>query len=324
MSLDYDKHTLQRLTALKLLRENIFSSNPSTYGFTDIAGDFPGAIKDFSGIFENVLPSQAIISKDPKIRKQQILEAVKKIKNLQQSQSNKKTNKLDLLKQMALQAKDTAVGSIVPSLALSGLINFLNFKKPWKYTGNKLKLVSPIDPVNKYKSFKNKKNRFKVFLRQTARDTFEGVRDAALISSFNPLISSKAEMSPEAINEAANILYNNPQITSLPAAEILSALPEIKTYNSKFKGPLEGLAVGTAHGALSPMPMALMSSAIHLATKKPSLSNISNTFNNHLIKRLKKTIPLTSLVGGITGLASGMITNKFNKKNNEEDFYNQA
>lgn len=310
-----DSSYLQRLAALKLLRENLLLSNPSTYAATDIAEDFPGQIRNVTSILKNVLPSQAIISKDPEKRKKQIIDAVRKIKDSQNSES------LVPYKEIVNNATDMALGSVVPSVALSGLIGLLNFRKPWERKGffrKKLNFRSPIDPIGKIKELKNNKGALSEFLKDIGKDTATNVATAATIAGITPLLSSKLPMSDRALKDAANVMQKFPQLTSLPSSELLSVMDQ-EGEASKKMNALTGAGLGAGIGILGILPPALIKSV------GSSLANKSlASFGRHLVNNLKKDLPVTALAGSAIGGISGYMTDKFDRKNYEKDLYDKV
>lgn len=304
---------LQRLAALKLLRENILLSDPSTYSATDIAEDFPEPFKFYTQNLKNVLPSQAILSKNPEERKKQIIAAVKKIKSSQNAEGAKLP-----YNEILDNAKDMAIGSLGPSIALSAIFNLLNFRKPWsRNPQGKLQLRSPIDPVKKYYDLKNKKNRFKLLLRNIKNDTIKNTATAALIAGAVPLFSSKLNINDRALKDAANIIHRNPQITALPAAELLSILPEQKE-KSKLKDVLTGAGLGVG----AAMPGVLIPSALGAIGKSISDKSVKG-LGKYLLNNLRKNTLSTMIAGGSLGALSGLLTNRFNRQNYEKDLYDK-
>jgi hypothetical protein len=82
-----DSTYLQRLAALKLLRENIFYAHPKAYAAADIAHDIPGTGRYVGESMGDYLPAKAIISNNVEERKQQIKDALLKIQQTKQSKS---------------------------------------------------------------------------------------------------------------------------------------------------------------------------------------------------------------------------------------------
>jgi len=117
-----DTSAFDRWMALKLLRENMLYSNPSTYAMTDIAEDLPGAAKPVGHVLKNVLPSMAIIPEDPEARRAQIDQAIARIKS-------SKSSKEELKKEMLHNALSMGKATVLPSLAFA-LLGPLLFRNP--------------------------------------------------------------------------------------------------------------------------------------------------------------------------------------------------
>jgi hypothetical protein len=335
---------LDRLIALKLLRENMFFEKPDVYGWSDIAEDMPGGARAVGGIIKNIVPSLAIIDKDPELRKAQIDKAVERIKN---SQGSKEGLKKEIIDNVVSMAK----GSVIPSLGLSLAFQLLGFRMPWASkiikkpivnpaTGAKTmqsvvggrKFRSPINPIlglkRLFSSFKRPK-----LIRDTINDTMLGVGLSAAAGAIVPIAAHGKQISPKALEDARKILEKDPYLTSLPASEMMSA---IKEETNEPPNRLKNLAVGTGLGALTgaaaAIPTLLVPGGKFLfsrglaATKPAAYAALKNKFlkttkNNLLIGG----VGLGGALGAFSGLASsGNVIDDEYERINEEKKLNAA
>jgi len=114
---------LQRLVALKLLRENMYYANPGTYAFSDVAHDIPGVGRYLGPAAGDYLPSKAIISNDPETRKQQIKDAILRIKATKKSKSS-------LGKEILHNAASMGLASIPAGFILGSLFHLSGLRLP--------------------------------------------------------------------------------------------------------------------------------------------------------------------------------------------------
>lgn len=114
---------LQRLVALKLLRENMYYANPGTYAFTDVAHDIPGVGRYLGSGAGDYLPSKAIISEDPEVRKKQIKDAIIRIKSTKKSKSS-------LGKEVLRNAANMGLASIPAGFLFGSLFHLSGLRMP--------------------------------------------------------------------------------------------------------------------------------------------------------------------------------------------------
>jgi hypothetical protein len=296
-----DNSTLaDRYAAMKLLRENMFYNDPEKFVKTDIAEDLPGELRDVAPIFKNVLPSAAIISKDPDERKKQIAAAINRIKTSGESKSA-------LGKEILTNVKTMGLGAIAPAFAISLAFSLLNIRNP------KIRAVrgggfrSPFGTGRVLKGlFSNPRYR-RMMLRENAHEALTAGALGAFSGVAYPLLGHLQRPSDKSLEEAGQIMQEQPYITGLPASELLSVMRD-KTQPSKLKNT----AIGAGFGALSGGVGAVTPAILKLLTK--GTSNLLNKRpigeGSHEILRelIKKRLPMAASVGAGVGGLSGLLT----------------
>lgn len=305
-----------RLVALKLLRENMFYNDPKTYAFTDIAEDLPGDARAIAPIFKNVLPSAAIISRDPAERDKQIDAAIQRIKESKKSKSK-------LLDEIKHNVTHLTPEAIKGGLLFSALPTLLGLRAPWtRNAAGALRPQMPMAPISALKKLFTSKahatpnapgatwlprQRHLKYLRDTAKDVAHGGlyagTYAAGAGALVPLFAGNYELSDDALQEAKEIMQKNPYITSLPASEMLSAIRQHKN-----ESPLSGeqraknTLLGAGLGAATALPGALIPAALsgvgRLATNTlgrvaSKIPNVGIAKINNFLKSHSNSLPLS-------------------------------
>ena len=290
-----------RLVALKLLRENMFYADPKTYAYTDIAEDFPGTAKAVAPILKNVLPSAAIISRNPEERAKQIDAAIEKIKATRKSKGSLLGEMWDNVKHLTPEAmRAGALFSAVPTL--------LGMRYPWaRNAAGKLRPQMPIAPISAIKKFFTTKahidpnlsplannwmagEKLKAHRRHFAKNVLEnslmGGAYSAAAGVALPLFAGNYELSDNALQEAKEIMQKNPYITSLPASEMMSAIRQHKSEQPLSSGQrIKNTLLGTGLGALTSLPGAAV----------PAILSGAGRFSSNALGRLLSKLPNTGL-----------------------------
>jgi hypothetical protein len=289
MSENADNSTfLKRYLALKTLRENVFLNNPTAYGLLDIAEDIPGAGRGIAPFLSDTLPSAALLSSDPDKRKQQVSEAVQKIKATKDDSS-------ELKKQMLTNALSMFVTGIPTGLAVSGGFNLLGLRSPFK--GG---LRSPITLGRNIHKLRNSTAYRKALLSRMGEDASKGAVLAGVSGALTPLIASKAQFTEQDLAKAETILNKYPISSSLPAGDVLSAMPDRLSKGSVLENTGAGAGIGMLMGAVgTAIPPAL--SAPKELIKSPHLSTLANLFARSARKSLLGNTALLGALGGVAG-----------------------
>jgi hypothetical protein len=314
---------------MKLLRENMFYSDPKTYAYTDIAEDLPGPARAIAPILKNVLPSAAIISKDPAEREKQIDEAIQKIKNSKKSKSK-------LLGEMMQNVTHLAPEAAKAGLAFSALTALLGVRSPFKQNSWKPQLpFAPISAIKKLllskahvretpagrssafqalrqaRQAKVSPRRHINHIKATAKDLAHGAlysgAYAAGTGALIPAIGGNYELSDQALQEAKEIMQKDPYITSLPASEMLSAIRQRKSEEPLSNAQrVKNTLLGTGLGTLTALPPAVIPGIIgglgrlagnslgRIASKIPNTGSAKIT---SLLKSYANSDPITHGVG---------------------------
>lgn len=313
---DTDSTYLQRVAALKLLRENMYYSKPGTYGSTDFIEDFPGKHRGSVGQFNDVIPSLAIINRDPDIRATQIKAALKRIQDTKQSKSA-------LGKEILNNTVSLGIGSIPTSLIISTAINLMGFRKPWAGKFSLKGLRSPVTPIHQTKKLFTKDPTFrKEFGKSVAVDTAIGAGMMAGSGAVYPILAHNANISDKSMADAAKIMQDDPYITSLPVADMLAVIEEKKSEkNNKVMNRIKNVGIGAGAGALVG-GIAAMTPALF---KAPGMA-IANAVGRRPIAQGVKTMisndaktlgPATAGMMGAVGATTGAFTNNIVRDENE-------
>lgn len=308
---------LQRLWAMKLLRENMFYADPTTYGLTDIAEDLPGDLKPVGHILSNVLPSAAIISNDPAKRRAQIDAAINKIKSTSKSDH-------DLHKEMLHNAISMGKGAIIPGAILSLALGKFGLRLPrkggkWRApleVGNIKKLLG-IGAQSQVRKDKLMSTARKMLANNTLHDTLMNSGLAAATGAVYPYLANKSQVSDKALDDARKIMEEHPYLTSLPASEVMSVLNKHKenqptagnqTLANVGIGAGVGAATGAA-GAMLPTAATALLSLLTLGKVGPKGGITSPAFLRNATQGLKTNALMGGGLGVLSGLASKNVIN---------------
>jgi hypothetical protein len=297
---------LKRYLALKALRENIFFTRPSAYSFLDIAEDLPGRGKALGPFLADALPSAGLISRDPDKRKLQIAKAVNLV-------NHANTDKGELKRQALSNAFSLGVGGIPSGIALSGLINLLGVRSPFK--GG---LRSPVALGKNISKLKASRNYQKALLTRMANDGVKGGVAGAITGAAVPIATSYAQPKKEDVAAAAKILQDAPVASSLPGGDVLSINNSLKTSpmstatNVSAAG-LSGLGAGALGTFIPPTLDAPQVIAKHLKSNKFSLSPLKALF----VRAAKKHLLGNALILGGLGASAGYALSNNKTHSNE-------
>ena len=340
-----------RLAALRLIRENMFLDKAKQYGWLDIAEDLPSSARAIAPIFKNVLPSAGLISSDPEERKQQIQKAIDKIKSTTNSDK-------PILPEVLSSAGKSALGAALPATLITALVNSMGFRGiKKKLRGGKSKFQLPVDPVGTLKHHFSSKGNAKDFLKEILSESSMGVGLAGIHGGLVPLSSHGYHISDKSLEDARQILEKQPQITSLPSAEFLSAMkdsgdegsPALKKLKNVAKatglGLLTGMEGGVLPSALSALgkftgntlssaaakayskvnkPGALNSLAKYMALDKAKPTGLTSGVREAFTKNLKRDIINAGQWGAGAGALAGAFTDTLPADNEEKRISNKA
>jgi len=300
---------LSRLAALGLLRENMLYADPKTYGYTDIAEDLPGKARAVAPILKNVLPSAAIISSDPEKRKQQIEQAAAKIKETQ-------GDKPDISGAMWRNVKHLTPEALKAGTILGALIPLLGFRKPWKANASgKIKFQSPTDLGNNIKNVLNSGK----YRKELAEHALEGglfsATNAAAAGALLPLVSGNINVSDAALEDAKKIMQEQPQLTSLPGAEMVSALKEDNSRGNEIAKRIGHGLFGAGMGSLAAIPHSVIPAGIstlgllakNIIGRRTTGRPVTEGLKDLFLKQTKINMPTALRWGaGLGGLAGAL------------------
>lgn len=288
-----------RLVALKLLRENMFYADPKKYALTDIAEDLPGTARAVGPILKNVLPSAAIISRDPAERAQQIDSAIARIKETKKSNGN-------ILGEMGHNVAHLTPEAVSAGALFSVVAALSGARAPWKRNAaGKLRFQMPLAPISAIKKLLSSKahalpsahapgtafrdlsrGRHISHLKQTGKDILHGgLMSGAYTAAAGaavPLIAGNYELSDNALQEAKDIMQKNPYLTSLPVSEMMSAIRQHKSDTPiSDQQRVKNTLLGTGLGALTSLPGAAI----------PALLSGLGRFSGNALGRIASKIP---------------------------------
>jgi hypothetical protein len=151
-----------------------------------------------------------------------------------------------------------------------------------------------------------------------------------------PLFAGNYELSDKSLQEAKEIIQNNPYITSLPASEMMSAIRQHKNEQPlSGKQRIKNTLLGTGLGALTSLPAATIPALLggagrfsgntlgRLLSKIPNtgLATVDKFIKNHantaplssgvrssIANRLRKDVPTAAAFGGGLGALSGALS----------------
>ena len=301
----------ERLAAMNLLRENLFYASPGKYSFTDIAEDLPGSARSVAPIVKNVLPSAAIISSDPEERKKQIVEALKRIKRSGGANS-------DLGKEMLHNAATMGGGALTAGFLLSAATRLLGWKglKGLNAAGEKV-FQNPFQLSRNIARLSSKKNYANALLRRSGYDALTGAGLAAGAGMAYPAIEHANPSKNQALIEAANIIQDQPYITSLPGGEAVSVMRSSDDHKDKgLSETLKNIGAGTLFGTVAGGALAIAPAAVTALGR--GAGNIYKHFRGkplvtvvpRLLNELKHEIPRAATWGAGTGAVAGALTSR--------------
>ena len=301
----------ERLAALNLLRENLFYANPGKYSITDIAEDLPGSARSVAPVIKNVLPSAAIISQDPEERKQQIMEALRRIKRSGGAKS-------ELGKEMLNNAISMGGGALTAGFLLSTAANLLGWRgfKGTNALGQKV-LQNPFQLSRNLGRLSAKKNYARALLRRSGHDALTGAGIAASMGAAYPLFEHMYPSRDKALIEAANILQKQPYITSIPGSEMVSAIrDEPSGESSETLDRLKNIGAGAALGGVAGFAAPLLPATIKALGR--GAGNIGRIIENketrtvipRLVSELQHEIPTAVGWGAGAGALGGAFTDR--------------
>jgi hypothetical protein len=292
----------EKLLALHALRENMFFDQPGKYLFTDIAEDLPGPLRSAGAVIKNVLPSSVIISRDPEVRKQQIAKAIQRIKATQESHEG-------LGKEILHNTLSTGLGAAVPSFLLASAAHLAGFQKPWTRVNGKIQFRSPTQFSKNLNRLIGERGYAKHLAKEALPEAAIGVGLGAAHGIALPLLEHHANISDEALLQAADTIQKNPYSTSLPSEEILSTLPRPDTRLGRAgAGALLGLAAGGLH-AFAPSAIKGIG-VIGKNLWNKARHGTSVAWNHKLVDighEMRKDMVNTALIGGTLGGLGGAI-----------------
>lgn len=309
-----DSTYLQRLAALKLIRENMFYANPAQYNSLNFLGDIPGAVRNVAPQFEEVLPSARIISSNPDVRKQQIRDAILRIKQSKQSKS-------ELGKQILHNTATMGLGSIPIGFALSAALKMMGFRGLKSPTG---KWRLPIDPVGQAKAFIKQPHFRNEVIHTGINDALIGAGIGAASGTVYPLLAHNTHISDKALYEAAKVMQEQPYITSMPVPEMLSVIKDRQAEkNNKILSKLRniglGAGIGAGIGALGAAVPALAKAPIMAARSAIARRPITQGIGKAVAESLKENVPGTAAFMGGMGGISGAFSNNIIDENQGSD-----
>jgi hypothetical protein len=303
--IENDNSLLKRYLALKLLRENIYFTQPNKYNAADFMGDFPGRLKTVAGLFEDVPTSLAVISRNTETRKAQVRRAIEKIKNTKEAKS-------EIGKQMLSNSLSMGLGGIPASFLLSSAIRLMGFRG-LRGPGGKLRL--PFSPVKTTKRiFNNEHAHRKKFTHGVINDTATGAILGAASGTAVPFLAGKTKLPDAALEDAARVIEAQPYLSSFPVADLLSVTRRNNTEKNDFilsnlKNGLLGVGLGGAlggiTGAAAPLVDAPRSLWSAFSGKRGAPVNVIKKDFLNMLRNTPKAIKRTALpmaaVGGVLG-----------------------
>jgi hypothetical protein len=292
-----DDSLIKRYLALKALRDNILYTKPLTDTAAGIAEDIPGPIRALSGPLADSVASRAIISNDPEVRKQQIAEAIKKVRGAASDSGEMKHQML------TNAARLGAVAAPVGFIG-GGLLSLLG---KGKGIGSRLNLLRApsqtlvgggLNAAGKYK---------KELLHAALHGAGESGALGALGGAMGGLAAGTAKPNDNDISAAAEILQNHPYTSGLPGGELASVLNSYDKDMSPAQSTALGAGVGAGVGAASsfiPPTLAAAGAAVtNPFRKSPTPVNLLGRYTETLRGPLGRNALILGGLGGLAGLA---------------------
>jgi hypothetical protein len=297
-----DNSYLQRLAALDMLRENMFFAQPNKLTAYSAVEDLPGVFRSAAPLIKNVLPSAAIISSDPDERRQQIKDALERIRSTKSSKSS-------LGKEILHNVTTLGLGSVPLGFMLSAAFHIASPRSPY----SKGKWQSPIAPIRNVRRMLASRPYAKRIGTEALKDSMIGAGMSAAAGAAYPIFSHNVDLPDSALEDAAKVMQDEPQLTSLPPAELLSVMrgsPSSGVMNT-LKNIGLGVGAGVGTGVLGGLATAGIKGLGYGAR------NVFNKFKNksldknvlsRLSKGLMKDLQVTTALGAGLGAGAGAIT----------------
>lgn len=188
------KEDLQRMLALKALREQIYLQHPVAHGATDFIEDIP-QMNPYGMLGHDILPSMALMKHNDQDRQMQIEQAKNKVRNLQHSDKG--------LFRESLESGGKMLGAALPFITAFSL-------------GPKL-----LNPAIR-KNLMQPQVRSKLW-GGLKEHLLEGGAMAAGTGMAAPLLTHQLNPSDQTLNEAGDILQKHPYSSSIPFADTIMA-----------------------------------------------------------------------------------------------------
>ena len=221
--------------ALNTLRDYVYQNEPHKFLATDFVEDIP-SLRPVGMAFSNILPSAAIISRDPAERKKQIEAAVAKMRQA----GNKEHS---VTREALTSAAKFGLGSIPLSLA------FGMAEKSFHVPGLRNLIKGERPRITFHDNFKTPeaKQELKTYLKDSVT---QGIAQGAVFGTIPSITSNSANFNEKNYENASKVLNKHPSLASLPGAD-LAALNNIHKHKKDDPNPehLKNVLKGTALGA---------------------------------------------------------------------------
>jgi hypothetical protein len=292
---------IKRYLALRALRDNIYYTHPTKFSLLDIAEDLPEGLRGVGAPLKEVLPSNAIISRDPIQRKQQVEEAASKIRAT--GEGKKEIGNQALANAARLGLIGFPVGLLTSAaLRIIGLRSPLNNGKlrvPMNLKENVTKLVSQ-NP--EYRSH---------IASKALGDATKTTVLAGAGGALTPLVSGTFNPSDNDLNAAAKIMEEHPYSTALPGGELAAVSNSYQEKPDPYVGTAIGAIGGAGMGAAGTAIPPVFESMDHIlpAIKGHNLPPISE-LTSPFINAAKKSLARNSLILGGVGALGGYLASR--------------
>jgi hypothetical protein len=315
---EHDSTYLQRLAAMDMLRENMFFAQPNKLTASSAVEDLPGVFRSAAPLIKNVLPSAAIISSDPDERRQQIKDALERIRTTKSSNSS-------LGKEILHNVTTLGLGSVPLGFMLSAAFHIASPRSPY----SKGKWQSPIEPIRNVRRMLASRPYAKRIGKEALKDSLTGAGLATAAGVAYPMLSHNLNLPDSAFEDVSKIMQDEPQLVGLPPAELLSVMrgsPSSGGLNT-LKNVGLGIGAGVGMGALGALGTAGIRglgygahNLFNKLTNKPLNKNILSKLSKGLMKDLK----VTTVLGGGLGAASGAVTKNLSDYDQQKTDADQA
>lgn len=284
---------VQRLLALKALREYVFMKHPMKYNVTDIAGDIP-QLSPHGHMVSDVIPSMAIISGNRQKRDAQVDDALKNVRKLEHPKN--------LLKDVAKNSLTMGLGSVPVSLLASTIGGMTKGKVNFK---NIFKGKNPLSDLKfNGREVMDDPKQWRHFLDKTTDDVTNAVAFSTAYGATAPLFAKYNPVPHKAYDEAADILKKNPYSSSIPITDYLMSRDYKEKQKHPIKDTLTGAGLGAGAGAVSSTLPSLVTSG-----RKALFGNLSGA--KEALKPISfKRVGKNMLLGSAIGSGIGLLTNR--------------